>query len=86
MDKYIGFDIDSKKTVACVVQKEKKDIYATIGSDVESMKKFLLSQRETGTKIHLTYEISGQAEFLYDNLVGCADYITAWPPAGAAGT
>ena len=80
MDKYIGFDIDSKKTVACVVQKEKKDIYATIGSDVESMKKFLLSQRETGTKIHLTYEISGQAEFLYDNLVGCADYITVSNP------
>ncbi|AQT69285.1 hypothetical protein STSP2_02474 [Anaerohalosphaera lusitana] len=24
MDKYIGFDIDSKKTVACVVQKGKK--------------------------------------------------------------
>jgi len=23
MDKYIGFDIDSKKTVACVVQKSK---------------------------------------------------------------
>jgi len=24
MDKYIGFDIDSKKTVACVVQKGEK--------------------------------------------------------------
>jgi len=23
MDKYIGFDVDSKKTVACVVQKGK---------------------------------------------------------------
>ena len=28
MDKYIGFDIDSKKTVACVVQKGEKDRYA----------------------------------------------------------
>ena len=26
MDKYIGFDIDSKKTVVCVVQKGKKDL------------------------------------------------------------
>jgi len=25
MEKYIGFDIDDKKTVACVVQKGKKD-------------------------------------------------------------
>jgi len=25
MDKYIGFDIDSKKTVACVVEKGKKE-------------------------------------------------------------
>ena len=24
MDKYIGFDIDSKKTIACVVQRGKK--------------------------------------------------------------
>ena len=29
MDKYIGFDIDCKKTVACVVQNGKKNIYAT---------------------------------------------------------
>ncbi|HUS73393.1 MAG TPA: hypothetical protein VMY06_10035, partial [Sedimentisphaerales bacterium] len=29
MDKYIGFDIDDKKTVACVVQKGRKDKYAT---------------------------------------------------------
>ncbi len=27
MDKYIGFDIDSKKTVACVVQKGERDRY-----------------------------------------------------------
>ncbi len=29
MDKYIGFDIDCNKTVACVVQNGKKDLYAT---------------------------------------------------------
>ncbi len=30
MDKYIGFDVDSKKTVACVVQKGKKDRFTTL--------------------------------------------------------
>jgi hypothetical protein len=39
MDKYIGFDIDCKKTVVCVVQKDEKEIYATIGPDVGAMKK-----------------------------------------------
>ncbi|GAI13282.1 unnamed protein product, partial [marine sediment metagenome] len=43
MDKYIGFDIDSKKTIACVVQKGKKDEYATISADIESMRKYLLT-------------------------------------------
>ena len=27
MDKYIGFDIDSKKTVVCVVQKDKDEVW-----------------------------------------------------------
>jgi len=31
MDKYIGFDINSKKTVACVVQKGEKDRYMSNG-------------------------------------------------------
>ncbi len=30
MDKYIGFDIDSKKTIACVVQRGKKDRFTTL--------------------------------------------------------
>jgi len=44
MDKYIGFDIDCKKVVACVVQKGKREIYQTIGPDIGSMRKFLISQ------------------------------------------
>jgi len=27
MDKYNGFDVDSKKTVACVIQKGEKDVF-----------------------------------------------------------
>jgi len=34
MDKYIGFDIDSKKRVACVVQKGRTDRYTTFKADI----------------------------------------------------
>jgi transposase len=81
MDKYIGFDIDCKKTVACVVQNGKKDVYATIGSDIKSMKKFLQQQREDRIKVHLTFEISGQAGFIYDCLIDSADTITVSNPS-----
>lgn len=81
MDKYIGFDIDCNKTVACVVQNGKKDFYATIGSDIESMKKFLAQQKHDSGKIHLVFEISGQAGFIYDCLAGYADTITVANPS-----
>jgi len=81
MDKYIGFDMDCKKTVACVVQNGKNDLYATIGSDIESMKKFLQQQKHDSGKIHLTFEISGQAGFIYDSLTDSADTITVANPS-----
>jgi hypothetical protein len=37
MDKYIGFDIDSKKAIACVVQKGEKDRYTTFKTDITSV-------------------------------------------------
>ena len=37
MNKYIGFDIDSKKIVACVVEGGKKDIYQTLRLDIGVM-------------------------------------------------
>ena len=80
MDKYIGFDIDCKKTVACVVQKGKNDMYATIGSDIESMKKYLGRQKHGSGKVHLTFEISGQAGFIYDSLIDSADTIIVSNP------
>ena len=33
MDKYIGFDVDSKKTVACIIQRGGRDRYATFKTD-----------------------------------------------------
>ena len=80
MDKYIGFDIDCKKTVACVVQKNKKDKYATISSDIESMRKFLIQQKSDHSKTHLVFEISGQAGFIYDSLLDSVDSLTVANP------
>jgi transposase len=80
MDKYIGFDIDSNKTSVCVVQKGKADKYATIGPDVGSMTRFLLDQKKDGSRVHLTFEISGQAGYLYDSLLGCVDSIKVANP------
>jgi transposase len=81
MDKYIGFDIDSNKTVACVVQNGKKDLYATIGSDIGSMRKFLQQQKHNSGKVHLTFEISGQAGFIYDSLIDSVDTVTVSNPS-----
>jgi len=38
MDKYTGFGIDSKKTIACVVQRGKKDRFTTLKTDINRMK------------------------------------------------
>ena len=81
MDKYIGFDIDDKKTVACIVQKGKKDKYATFATGIEQMKEFLKSERQGRQKLHLTFEISGQAGYRYDQLAGCVDDITVSNPS-----
>ncbi len=81
MDKYIGFDIDSKKTVACIVQNGKKDKYATFATGIEQMKNFLKTERQGSEKLHLTFEISGQAGYRYDHLRGYADDITVSNPS-----
>ena len=80
MDKYIGFDIDSKKVSVCVVESGKKDYYATIGPDIGSMKKFLLSQRQKGIRITPTYEVIG---YIHDQLCECADRIAVANPVKA---
>src|SRR5512135_1268370 len=81
MDKYIGFDISGKDVSVCVVQKEQRECYATVGPDVGSMRKFLIQQRQDGSRVHLTFEISGQAGFLYDSLIDCVDSIAISNPS-----
>jgi len=73
MDKYIGFDIDSKKIVACIVQKGKTDRYKTFQTDIRLMKDFLQRQRRPGGKLNLTFQVSGQAGYLYDSLLNSVD-------------
>jgi hypothetical protein len=65
---YIGFDIDSKKTVACVVQQGQKDRYTTLPTDLTQMQQSLQQQRQDGSPVHLTFEISGEAGYRYDAL------------------
>ena len=80
MDKYIGFDIDSNKTSVCVVQKNKADRYATLGPDSGSMRNFLVNEKKDGSRVNVTFEISGQAGFLYDFLIDCVDGIKVANP------
>ena len=51
MNQYIGFDIDSKKIVACIVQKGKTDRYTTFQTDIRLMKDFLQRQRRTAGRL-----------------------------------
>ena len=80
MDKYIGFDISSKDVSVCVIQKNQQERYATIGPDVRSMRKFLINEKKDGSRVNVTFEISGQAGFLYDSLIDCVDSIKVANP------
>jgi len=80
MDKYIGFDIDSKKVSVCVFESGKKEVYATIGPDIGSMKKFLLSQKSAGYQLHLAYEVSGCSGYIHDQLCEYVDRIAVANP------
>lgn len=80
MVKYIGFDIDCNKTVACVIENGNKDYFETLGSDFISMQKFLKRQRSSGKQVWLAFEISGQAGFLYDSLIDFVDVIKVANP------
>jgi transposase len=79
-DKYIGFDIDSKKTVACVVQQGMKDRYTTLPTDLTQMQQYLQQQRPDGQTVHLTFEISGEAGYRYDTLRPYVDTLTVSNP------
>jgi transposase len=78
--KYIGFDIDSKKTAVCVVQQGQKDRYRTLKTDLLEMQQYLQQQRQDGSCVHLTFEISGEAGYRYEALRGLVDTLTVSNP------
>jgi len=80
MDKYIGFDIDSKKVSVCVIESGKQDLYATIGPDIGSMQRFLDSLKQSGSPLYLAYEVSGYSGYLHDCLSPHVDRITVANP------
>ena len=79
-DKYIGFDIDCNKTCACVVQQGHKDQYATLATDLPQMQQYLQQQRQDGSRVHLTFEISGEAGYRHDALGPHVDTLTVSNP------
>lgn len=83
MNKYIGLDMDSKKTIACVIQNGRPDWYKTLGPDVQSLRRFLRSQKAPGRRVQAAFEISGQAGYLYDHLVDCVDALYVVNPSKA---
>jgi len=83
MEKYIGFDIDSKKISVCVMESGKKEIYDTISPDIGSMKQFLASQKKDGSRLHLAYEVSGYSGYIHDQLCECVDRIAVCNPTKA---
>lgn len=80
MDKYIGFDMDSKKVSVCVIESGQKDMYATIGPDLGSMQRFLHSLKQNGCRLHLAYEVSGYSGYLHDGLSEDVDCIAVANP------
>ena len=51
MYKYIGFDIDYKQTVVCVVQPGQSDRFRTLRTDVGQLRHWLKTKRGLGDRI-----------------------------------
>jgi transposase len=80
MDKFIGFDIDHKHTLACVVQAGQPDRYRKLRTDVGQLREWLKMQRGPGDRLHLTFEVSGLSGHLYDGLVDIVDRLEVSNP------
>jgi transposase len=80
MDKYIGMDMDSKKIAVCVVDSLGQERHTTLKPDLGVVRRFLEQEKAGGHCVHITYEISGQAGWWYDNLSDVADEIKVCNP------
>ena len=48
MDKFIGFDVDHKRIVACLTQVGRPERYAGLRTDVRELREWLQGEREPG--------------------------------------
>lgn len=83
MKKYIGFDVDSKKIVVCVVAEGQKDWYTTLKLDVKKVRQWLKQQRGVGDRLSLSFEVSGTSGLLYDAWYDVVDEIAVCNPSEA---
>lgn len=85
MDQYIGLDVDSKKVAVCILEGERETYKTLVGSDVVGLvRAFLVERRRAGGRVHVTFEISGEAGHLYDAWRGLVDEVHVANPAQAA--
>ncbi len=80
MDKYIGLDMDSKKIVACVVDGLGRESFTTLKPDLGAVRRLIADHKMDGSRVCVTYEISGQAGWWYDNLSDLADEVAVCNP------
>lgn len=80
MDKYIGMDMDSKKIAVCVVDSKGQEYHTMLKPDLGVVRRFIERQKAAGHRVGVTYEISGQAGWWYDNLSDVADEIVVSNP------
>jgi len=80
MDKFIGFDIDHKHTVACITQAGRRDRYTKLKTEVGALRQWLQAERQPGEQLHLTFEVSGLSGLLYDGLVDVVDRLEVSNP------
>ena len=56
MDKSMGFDVDHKHTVACILQAGRPDGYSKLKTEVSVLRAWLQTQRCPGDRLRLTFE------------------------------
>ena len=82
MTKYIGLDMDSKKTVSMVYENDTEK-YATLPPDIGSLQDFLIKHKSKNNKVLVAFEVSGQAGWIYDQIVDLVDEVKVVNPTKA---
>ena len=73
--------MDYKKIVACVVQEGLRGQYQTLPTRADLMRPWLREQRKSSERMHLTFEVSGLAGYLHDELFDEVDNLVVSNPS-----